>query len=111
MKKLILMLLTPVLSILLMAWQFQANDLAASKVRGKEVYGEICMTCHLANGKGTPEIFPPVANSDYLLKSKNEVIKAVKFGLSGEVIVNGKKYDNVMPSPGLSDKEIADVLN
>ena len=94
-----------------MAWQFQTDELSASKARGKEVYAETCITCHLANGKGTSGIFPPLANSDYLLKAKKDVIHAVKFGLSGEVLVNGIKYVNVMPSPGLSDKEVADVLN
>jgi len=98
-------------SIFLMASQLQTNDLLASKARGKETYTEICMTCHLANGKGTPGAFPPLADSDYLSKPKSEIIHSVKYGLSGEITVNGQKYNNVMPSPGLSDKEIADVLN
>lgn len=106
-----LLALILIASIFLMASQLQTNDLLASKARGKEVYSEVCMTCHLANGKGTPGAFPPLANSDYLLKSRKEIIHTVKYGLSGPITVNGQKYDNVMPSPGLSDKEIADVLN
>ena len=32
-------------------------------------------------------------------------------GLSGEIIVNGAKYNQVMPASGLDDQDIADVLN
>jgi nitrite reductase (NO-forming) len=34
----------------------------------------------------------------------------VKKGLSGEVTVNGQKYNSVMPALGLSDEDIANVL-
>ena len=95
----------------LTAWQFQGDELEASKARGKDTYAEVCMNCHMANGNGVSGAFPPLAGSDYMTKSKENAIKAVKFGLSGEVVVNGEKYNNTMPGQGLSDKEVADVLN
>ena len=110
-EKICLYLPVSILIVALSAFQFQTDELAASKARGKETYNEICMTCHLADGKGVPGAFPPLAGSDYITKSKEDAIRAVKFGLTGEIIVNGQKYNNAMPGQGLSDKEVADVLN
>ncbi|AUC83621.1 cytochrome C [Lacinutrix sp. Bg11-31] len=78
---------------------------------GKEIYNDFCMQCHMANGKGVPKVFPPLAKSDYLKNNRLESIKAIKYGLSVEITVNDKKYNSAMASQGLSDKEIADVMN
>lgn len=79
--------------------------------KGKVVYNKICVACHQAEGQGIPNAFPPLAKSDYLNKDVKLAIKAVANGLSGEITVNGKKYNNAMPKPNLTDQEIADVLN
>lgn len=89
----------------------QDDELAKSKERGKQLYEELCVTCHLAEGTGTEGVFPPLAKSDYLTKNKEGSIRAIKFGQEGEITVNGVVYNNVMPAPGLNDQEIADVMN
>ncbi|MFI0430901.1 c-type cytochrome [Mariniflexile sp. HMF6888] len=89
----------------------QTNALKASIERGEEIYTDFCVSCHLPNGKGVEKVYPPLANSDYLLKNREASIKGIKFGMSGEIVVNGKKYNNVMTPLGLSDDEIADVMN
>jgi mono/diheme cytochrome c family protein len=38
-------------------------------------------------------------------------IRAIKYGLQGEVTVNGETYNNIMTPLGLDDKEVADVMN
>ena len=86
------------------------DKLAASIAAGKEIYADFCMQCHLANGKGS-EVIPPLDNSDWLLNKRKESIHAVKFGQSGPIEVNGKKYNNNMPAMGLTDEEVADVMN
>lgn len=63
---------------------------------GKEMYNAFCMQCHMANGKGLPKVFPPLAKSDYLKNNRLESIKAIKYGLSSEITVNDKKYNSVM---------------
>ena len=89
----------------------QTNALKLSIVRGEEIYADFCMTCHLPNGKGVENIYPPLANSDYLIKNREASIKAIKFGLQGSIVVNGKTYNSVMAALGLSDDEVADVMN
>jgi len=78
---------------------------------GKAVYDVACLACHQADGKGLPGAFPPLAGSDYLLGDKNRAVGVVVRGLQGEVVVNGIKFNSVMPAmTQLSDTEIADAL-
>lgn len=86
------------------------DELVKSIQRGKEVYTDFCMQCHLGNGKGNQTI-PPLAGSDWLINKRNESIHAVKYGQSGPIKVNGKSYDGRMSPMGLSDEEVADVMN
>jgi mono/diheme cytochrome c family protein len=88
----------------------EKKSLPTSISDGKEIYQEFCMTCHLANGKGS-ETVPPLAGSDWLQTKRKESIHAVKFGQSGPIKVNGKNYNNTMPPMGLTDEEVADVMN
>jgi mono/diheme cytochrome c family protein len=88
----------------------EKKSLQTSISAGKEIYQEFCMTCHLANGKGS-ETVPPLAGSDWLQTKRKESIHAVKFGQSGPIKVNGKNYNNTMPPMGLTDEEVADVMN
>jgi mono/diheme cytochrome c family protein len=88
----------------------EKKSLQTSISDGKEIYQEFCMTCHLANGKGS-ETVPPLAGSDWLQTKRKESIHAVKFGQSGPIKVNGKNYNNTMPPMGLTDEEVADVMN
>jgi mono/diheme cytochrome c family protein len=78
---------------------------------GKEIYADFCMQCHGVNGKGDTINFPPLDGSDWLKKKRNQSVAAVKFGQSGEITVNKKKYNSSMPAMGLSDQEVADVMN
>jgi mono/diheme cytochrome c family protein len=88
----------------------EKKSLQTSIADGKEIYQEFCMTCHLANGKGS-ETVPPLAGSDWLQTKRKESIHAVKFGQSGPIKVNEKNYNNTMPPMGLTNEEVADVMN
>ncbi|MFN3756943.1 MAG: c-type cytochrome [Flavobacterium sp.] len=89
----------------------QITPLKASMQRGSELYEEFCMQCHLPDGKGSSGLIPPLAGSDWLKNKRKESIHAVKYGQSGPIIVNGKKYNGAMAPMGLTDKEVADVMN
>lgn len=89
----------------------QQTPLQKSMARGKEVYTDFCMQCHLATGKGNGTTFPPLDGSDWLKKKRAESIHAVKYGQKGEITVNQKKFNMMMPPMGLSTEEVADVMN
>ena len=89
---------------------YQQKPLEQSIADGEEIYTDFCLQCHMANGKGVPGSFPPLANSDYL-NNIDQSIHAIKFGLKGPITVNGKSYNSNMISQGLDDEEIADVMN
>lgn len=78
---------------------------------GKNIYAQSCAACHQPDGKGIDGAFPPLANSDWLNKDVKRAIGVVKNGLSGKIIVNGNEYNSVMPSLGLSDEDVANVLS
>jgi len=65
----------------------------------------------MTDGKGVEGAYPPLANADYLLNKRIESIKAVKYGLSGPIVVNGVNYNLNMENMGLDSQEIADVMN
>ena len=83
------------------------NDLSSL---GKSVYNTTCFACHQSDGKGIPNVFPPLVNSDWLKKNRENVISMVIHGKTGEITVNNQKYNGVMPPQNLSDEQIAAVL-
>ena len=87
------------------------SNLDSSIERGANIYTGFCMQCHLPNGKGIPNTFPPLAGSNWLTEKRTESIHSVKYGQNGPITVNGLPYNGVMIPMGLSDQEIADVLN
>ncbi len=79
--------------------------------RGKQVYLQTCFVCHQPNGEGVPNQIPPLAKADLLMADKAGSIRGILMGRSGEMTVNGKKYNAVMiPMNYLTDEQIANVL-
>jgi nitrite reductase (NO-forming) len=77
---------------------------------GKSIYAKTCFACHQANGEGLGDAFPPLAKSDYLNADVNRAIEIILKGKTGEIVVNGKKYNSVMTAQTLTDEEVAHVL-
>ncbi len=77
---------------------------------GKTVFAANCQPCHQADGKGIPKAFPPLAQSDFLNSNLTRACSIVINGLSGSIVVNGEKYDGVMPKQTLSDEAAANVI-
>ena len=82
--------------------------------RGIEVYNILCITCHLADGKGADNLAPPLADSDWVTGSTERLIRIALHGVQGPIEVNGSRYRHpeIMPGLGLAlkDQQIADVL-
>jgi nitrite reductase (NO-forming)/hydroxylamine reductase len=78
---------------------------------GKGIYEANCGACHQPNGKGLSGAFPPLAESDYLLRDREDVLAVALFGLSGPITVNDQEYNGVMPSMAhLKDEDLAAAL-
>ncbi|NKI27745.1 cytochrome c [Arenibacter sp. 6A1] len=90
---------------------FQDKELEESIKRGADIYTDFCVNCHMSKGEGVTNTFPPLANSDYLLKKREESIRGIKYGQQGPIVVNGINYNGTMAPMGLADEEIADVMN
>lgn len=83
---------------------------AAAGLDGKAEY-LVCQTCHQENGEGLPNLYPPLAGSEWLTGDAEIPIAIVLHGMQGEVTVKGQKYNNVMaPWSTLSDAQIAAIL-
>ncbi|MGB0886717.1 MAG: copper-containing nitrite reductase [Vicingaceae bacterium] len=87
-----------------------ANAIGERIELGKQIYSQTCFACHQGEGQGIPGAFPPLAKSDYLNDDVNRAIDIVLHGKTGEITVNGKKYNSVMTAQTLSDEEVANVL-
>ncbi|MFC0605084.1 copper-containing nitrite reductase [Winogradskyella pulchriflava] len=77
---------------------------------GKQIYMQTCFACHQGEGQGIPNAFPPLAKSDYLNADVDRAIGVVVNGLSGEITVNGEKYNSVMTKQLISSDDVANVL-
>ncbi|MCG7502229.1 MULTISPECIES: copper-containing nitrite reductase [Tenacibaculum] len=88
----------------------QEKSLAQKIADGKQIYTKTCFACHQANGEGIPNAFPPLAKSDYLNADVKRAIDIILHGKTGEITVNGQKYNSVMTKQALNDQEVADVL-
>jgi mono/diheme cytochrome c family protein len=94
-------------SLLLMSMQEGALQ---DNKKGKEVYTLYCQSCHMEKGEGVPGMYPPVAKTAYV-KDTKKIIGVILNGQSGEITVNGKKYNVDMPAQAyLTDEQVADVL-
>lgn len=86
--------------------------------QGENVYktggngGIACMTCHMENGEGTKGAFPPLKGQKDHMGDCAKHAGIVINGMTGEIEVDGVKYNGVMTPQGelLSDIEIAAVL-
>lgn len=90
--------------------KFAAKTVEQRMEAGKAVYSQNCAACHQANGEGIPSAFPPLAKSDFLMSDKKRAIDVVLKGRQGDMVVNGVKYNGVMPMLSLSDEDAANVL-
>ena len=79
-------------------------------IQGEQLYLRHCSNCHQKNGKGLGLIYPPLDTSDYMQNHVEEVVCLMRNGKSGELVVNGKNFNQAMPGiQTLSDLEVAEI--
>jgi nitrite reductase (NO-forming) len=78
---------------------------------GGALFNGTCTACHQGDGKGLPNVFPPLAKSDFLAADPKRALWIVTHGLTGKVTVNGQDYNSVMPPmTQLNDDEVANIV-
>src|ERR1700712_2278091 len=84
---------------------------AASIAAGQKIYLQYCLSCHMMDGGGVPNMNPPLAGTSWVKGDKVRLIKTVKKGIVPNVDIDGQSFTNTMPAQTLlTDKQIADVL-
>lgn len=79
-------------------------------VQGELLYKTHCANCHQADGTGFRRLIPPLANADYMMQDVNRTLCVIKYGIQGEILVNGIDYNQKMPgNEQLKDIEIAQI--
>jgi mono/diheme cytochrome c family protein len=88
-----------------------ANN-ATGNARGAEIYAQICVACHMADGKGVPGTQAPLAGSAIVTGNPATVIQVLLRGPADVLPANRQKYGVVMPPFGatLNDADLASVL-
>ncbi|HCZ35216.1 MAG TPA: cytochrome C [Cytophagales bacterium] len=77
---------------------------------GELLYQQHCANCHQTDGSGLGRVYPPLAKSDFMITNPDAVLCLMKYGIEGEMIVNGVTYNKAMPGiANLTDLEIAEI--
>lgn len=80
--------------------------------QGKILYTNFCENCHGTDGLGLKALIPPLAGSDYLGTNGDKLPCIIRAGIKGEVVVNGKTFNNEMPGTDkLTEFEITNIIN
>lgn len=78
--------------------------------QGQVLYEKNCSNCHQKNGKGLGRVYPPLASSDFLTNNFEKSFCLMKYGIQGEIVVNGQSFNKAMPAiPSLTELEIAEI--
>ena len=78
---------------------------------GKQLYMKHCVACHQVDAMGVKGTFPPIKDSDYFLEDPKRAIHNILFGQAEPIVVNGERYQSLMPPIKMSDKEVVKVVN
>lgn len=92
------------------AQQTPGAGLTASIARGKTLYEQQCLSCHMVDGSGVPSMNPPLIKTSFVLGPKAALIKVVINGMSQTEVDDNTYTNNMPPHPDLTDQQIADVL-
>ena len=78
--------------------------------RGRSLFAH-CMTCHQANGRGLPPVYPPLDESRFVTGSPERLARILLHGLQGRIEVQGRIYDQAMPAaPFKKDADVAAIM-
>lgn len=84
----------------------------AKAVDGAQLFAANCAACHQATGTGIPQVFPPLAGSEWVTGDERKLIQVLLHGVTGPIEVAGASYNGAMPAFGdkLDDEALAALL-
>lgn len=82
---------------------------AAQMTQGQKIYESNCAACHGKKGEGRGTMFPPLYQSDYIMKKPQVLLQSMTKGINGPIKVNGKSYNGFMPATAINDADVAAV--
>lgn len=84
-----------------------------SLLNGESLYSQNCASCHGSDAGGLGRAFPPLVHSEWVTEDKETPIRILLHGLEGDIVVQGQRYQGVMPSfkARMSAAEMAAILN
>lgn len=91
----------------------ETRDLIGREVTeaGAKIYATYCAACHQADGRGDGARFPSLVSTSWVSGNKARLIGLVLNGLQGEIAVEGKTFNGVMPANSfLTDEQVAQLL-
>lgn len=80
--------------------------------QGEYLYNTYCAPCHMEDGSGLEQLYPPLNQADYLENNQEHIACIIKHGIKGEIIVNGIAFNEPMAGiDDLNDVEIHNIIN
>lgn len=84
----------------------------AKTQKGEKLYKENCGNCHGGKGEGLRKLIPPLAGTDYVPTHFEQVPCIIRYGIKGNITVNGQLYNQPMPGlPALEADEIKAIMD
>ena len=82
------------------------------EIDGAALFKTNCAACHQLNGQGLPGVFPPLANSPYVVSDNKERMASIMlYGLMGPVNVLGTTYNSMMNAVGMTSNATDEELS
>lgn len=78
---------------------------------GHDVYAQYCSGCHQPEGKGVPNMQPPLAGNAIVNGDPKQLIRVVLQGPAAVLPANRPHFQNTMPPFAiLTDQQVAELL-
>lgn len=84
----------------------------SANTKGRQVYEQLCATCHMPDGSGAGQLQPPLIGSKIVSGDPARLIAVVLRGPAAVLPPDRPKYGNIMPPFSvLGDEQLADLLS
>jgi glucose/arabinose dehydrogenase/mono/diheme cytochrome c family protein len=89
-----------------------SSEDTAGSVPPNRIFVTVCAACHMADGRGVPNMHPPLAGSAVVAGDATQLINLLLKGPAAVLPADRPKYNNAMPAFNtLTDEDIAGVIN